>query len=362
MKIWTYQEAKAKALGDNDLADETFISPNEMSGYFNEALQEAAAEIIELNQDYLKTYTFMPLVAGIGVYPLPANIYANKIRGIMYQNGSLIYEIKRFRRRNKFEMMAYVDQFGAADYYKYDFVNHMPGQASIVFHPVSRETAILPPSGTPFTPAIMHYIRNVNRIPMVAANGNPAELCNPELVAPTQVNIGSNTIQTYAGSQTFGIPQLGVPGGYPGSISYITGDVVQVQAGPGGALPAPLAPATNYYVIANGSGVIKLATSLANAFSSTALTLTSTGSVYMIIQVGATTAIVMAQLIDVPEFITFITQWVRCRSMGKEDPRLASELETLTMQKKEMVDTLTNAVPDDDDEIQADLSHYSEMS
>lgn len=361
MKIWTYQEMKAKVFTDIDLLDETFVSANEVAGYFNEALGEAAAEICELNQDYFRTKYFLPLVTGTSVYSLPFNIYANKIRGILYSNGSLIYQVRKYRRRNEFENIVNTDQFGAADAYKYDLINDVPGQSKLELHPTSRDTAILPPAVGPFTPMTMWYIRNVARVPMVAFNGNPAELCNLELIAPSAVNPITDQIQTLSGVTT-GIHQQGVVGAWPGSIPYVTGDIVQVSTISSGVLPAPLVVNTNYYVIALGSGVIKLATSLVNAFAGTAIDLTTAGTVHLTIRVGATTAITNATLIDIPEFSTFIMQWVKCRVMGKEDPRLAGELETLVMQKKEMVDTLTNAVPDDDDQIQADFSHYEECS
>lgn len=361
MKIWTYAEMKAKVFTDIDLLDETFVSPNEVAGYFNEALSEAAAEICELNQDYMRTKYFVPLVSGVSIYSLPFNIYANKIRGILYSNGSLTYPVGKFRRRNEFQNMAFADQFGQSDEYRYTLINDVPGQAKLELHPASRDTAILPPASSTFIPMVMWYIRNVARIPMVAFNGAAAELCNPELLAPTQVDPATNQIQAYSGVTT-GIHQQGVVGGFPGAIPYVTGDVIQVSTSSTGTLPAPLAANTNYYVIALGGGVIKLATSLANAFAGTAIDLTTTGTVHLTIRVGATTNIVNATLIDIPEFSTFLMQWVKCRVMGKEDPRLAGELETLVMQKKQMVDTLTNAVPDDDDEIQADYSHYQEMS
>lgn len=362
MKIWTYQEMKAKVLGDLDLYDETFISPNEIAGYFNEATSEAAAEIHDLNQDYFLTRFYMPMVSGTSVYALPPNIYANKIRGIIYANGSLIYEVKKLKRRGLFENIANIQQYGAADYYKYILANHVAGQATLELYPASRDTAILPPTTGSFTPMILWFLRNVTRVPMVAYNGDLAELTNIELLAPSQINIGTDVITTFAGTTTIGIPQQGVPGATPSSIAYVTGDVVQVQAGPGGTLPAPLAARTDYYVIATGAGLIKLATSLANATAGVAIDITTVGTVYMLLQVRATTAIVKAQLIDIPEFATFIMQWVKCRCMGKEDPRLESELNMLIQQKKEMVDSLTNAVPDDNDEIMPDFSHYQDLS
>lgn len=362
MKIWTYQEMKAKVLGDLDLYDETFISPNEVAGYFNEATSEAAAEIHDLNQDYFLTKFFMPLVSGTYIYALPTNIYANKIRGIVYANGTLIYEVKKLKRQGLFENIANINQYGAADYYSYILANHVPGQATLELYPPSRDTAILPPATNYFTPMTLWFLRNVARVPMVAYNGDLAELTNTELLAPTQINAGTDSIATFSGTTTIGIPQQGVPGASPSSIAYVTGDIVQVSAGPGGTLPSPLLANTDYYVIALGAGAIKLATSLANATTGTAIDLTTSGTVYMLMKVRATTAIVKAHLIDIPEFATFIMQWVKCRCMGKEDPRLESELQMLVQQKKEMVDALTNAVPDDNSEIYPDFSHYSDLS
>jgi hypothetical protein len=357
MKVWTYLEASTKIITDLDLEDETFISPNELIGYFNEGILEAASEIYEFHDDYFLTKYFVPLVTGTGQYTLPSNIYANKIRGIMYVNGATIYPIKQFRNRGKFEEMAYVDAYGSADYYRYHLVNNGPGQALMEIHPVSRDTAILPPSASAFTPAIMWYIRNVGRIPVLG------EYCNPELVNPSQVSTGSNNIQTYAGSTTVGNAPQGIAGGWPGSIAYVTGDAIQFVATTGGTLPAPLVAGTTYYVIASGAGVIKIASTLANALVGTAITITTVGAVSFLISVAATTNIVNAVLLDIPEFSTFVMQWAKCRCMEKEgDPRLDAASATLVAQKKQMIDSLTNAIPDNDDEIQADFSTYREMS
>lgn len=362
MKIWLYSEMKQKVLNDNDLQDETFVSPNELAGYFNEAIEECAGEIHEMNKDYFKTKFYVPIVSGTSSYDLPFNIFGNKIRGLIYANGSQIYSIKRFRRRFEFEDIAFTDQYGSADDYRYLLVNHRPGQATLEFHPAPRETAILPPSASAFTPVILWYLRSAARVPMVTFNGLAAEFCNPELIAPSQVDATANTIQTYSGTTTYGIPQQGVAGAYPGSVALATGDSVQVQPGPAGTLPSPLVAGTTYYVIALGSGLIKLATSAANATAGTAIDLTTTGTVYMIMTVAATAAIQNATLIDIPEHSKFIMQWVKCRTISKEDPRLETELATLVAMKKDMIDGLSNSVPDDDDQIQGDFSHYGEMS
>ena len=104
MRTWTYAELKTKVQNDLDLADEEFVTSQEYLDLFNEALDEAESEIIDIHEDYF--YTDEPaspitLVAGTSDYSLPANIYANKIRGLVYSNGSNIYEILPYRRRSK---------------------------------------------------------------------------------------------------------------------------------------------------------------------------------------------------------------------------------------------------------------------
>ena len=357
MKIWTYSEALQKILVDLDLQDETFISTNEMIGYFNEAITSAAAEIQSLNQDYFLTKYLVPLVQGTQKYDLPDNIFANKIRGIFYQNGSLNYVVPQIRRKDKFENMMMIDEYDTAADYSYVLINDNAGQSKMQLHPTSRDTAVYPPQANSSTPMAMWYIRNPARIPLVG------ELCDPEVVAPSQVDASANTITTNAGTTTYGIKAQGVVGCAPGSVAYITGDAVKLYAGPGGSLPQPLVEGTTYYVIQTGSGVIKLASTKALALAGTNLDLTTTGTVFFTIQLVAVTRAVNAVLLDVPEFITYILQFVKCRCLEKEgDPRFASASQILLDQKKQMVDTLSESIQDDDNEVQGDYSFYNEMS
>jgi len=49
--------------------------------------------------------------------------------------------------------------------------------------------------------------------------------------------------------------------------------------------------------------------------------------------------------------------------MAKDkDPGLSQEVSKLESMKKQMVDTLTNGIPDDDDTIEPDFSAYQELS
>lgn len=358
MKIWTYQEAKNKIITDLDLEDEKFISPNELIGYFNEALTESEAEIQAMNQDYFLTKAFVPVVQGTKTYDLPENIFANKIRGLYYLNGSINYPIGQPRRKNKFENIELTDVYAPSADYCYLLVNNFVGQAKIQFHPTMRDTAIMPPLPGAFTPIVLWYIRNCARVPLIG------EFCNQEVLAPSQVSTGSSEITVNSGSKTvIGIPSQGVVGAYPGSIPYVTGDKIRVKANANSTLPGGLSADTDYFVIAVSPTIIKVAATLMDAFAGTNITLTTAGTGSFSIYVAATENIVNATLLDIPEFTTFVIQWVKCRCMEKEgDPRYKDATEVLIALKKSMIDTLTEGIQDDDNEIQADFSYYNELS
>lgn len=355
MELWTYKKAKNKIIVDLGLEDETFVKPDELAGYFNEGITEAESEIYALNQDYFLAQYFVPCVAGQKTIQLPHNIYATKIRGIIYNNGSLNYEIDQYRRQQKFLNVALTDQFGLADDYRYLLRNEIVGQAVAEFHPMFRDTAVLAPVSNQFTPIIMSYLRTASRVPLTG------EFCNPEVIATTQVT--GDSIQTYSGTKNYGNLSKALPGCHPGSIPYVTGDAVQFYAGPGGSIPAPLVESVTYYVIATGGNVIKLATTKQNAISGTAITLTNVGTVFFYIRVMATTKIQEATILDIPEFSMFLIQWGKLRCMNKEsDPRFQNESDILINMKKSMIDSLTKGIDDDADEIQPDFTSYQEMS
>jgi hypothetical protein len=372
MKIWKWSEVKNKIEVDLDLEDETFITTDEFSGYCNEALIDASAEIYDLCEDYFQTKYYIPGVQGQKQFPLPSNINSNKIRKVIYANGSIVYECYRYHGLGKFIEPYFTDLYGAADDYRYFLPNDIPGQAMIEFHPALRESTILPPQSNSFTPLTMFYLRDVARVPMTNGNTGASqngsvvgEFCNPEIVAPSQINTGTSQITTYSGTTTYGIKAQGQVGCYPGSIAYVTGDCVQVSAAPGDVLPTPLTANTNYFVVALGNGVIQLATTYANATASVPVTIALTGNctIFMEIKVAATPNIVNAVLIDIPTFAQYVIQYVKVCCLPKEgDPRMSIEVEKLKDYKMQMVSSLKSAIPDDYSEIDQDLSHYREMS
>lgn len=139
-KFWTWGEIKAKVESELDLTEETFIDADEMMGYANDAVDEAESLIHTLYEDYFLTKAPITLVDGTDSYDLPSNIYAQKIRGIIYANGTRIYEVKRIREWRKFlkYRMARTYQTKTEDY-RYFLVNDTAGSPQIVLSPPAYE-------------------------------------------------------------------------------------------------------------------------------------------------------------------------------------------------------------------------------
>ena len=114
----TYAELKSYLQKELDLEDETFITADEFLSYFNEAVDMVEASIHNIYEDYFLTSEALPIVAGTAGYALPSDVYAQKIRKILYNdNGSLKYEIRRVKR---LEDTLYIEQ---ADLYAYILLN-----------------------------------------------------------------------------------------------------------------------------------------------------------------------------------------------------------------------------------------------
>lgn len=73
-------------------------------------------------------------------YSLPENIYAHKIRRIIYENGSQVYKVRRIQDWKKFERKALEDVNSSSTLYEYFLVNDTPGDPKMLFIPRPNET------------------------------------------------------------------------------------------------------------------------------------------------------------------------------------------------------------------------------
>lgn len=157
MEYWTLADIKDKVKKETDTEGEEFIQESELEGYINAAIDDAEAEIHALYEDYFLAKTTINLVSGTEEYTLPTNIYANKIRGVIYKNGDRIYEVPRLRHKNNFVLREIINQYNTSDDYNYMVINSSgAANPKLLLVPPARDTVT---GGL-----VLWYIRNANKL------------------------------------------------------------------------------------------------------------------------------------------------------------------------------------------------------
>lgn len=141
---------------DLDLEGESFIQPAEMLGYANEAIDEVERQIHVLYEDYFLTRAVITLVPGQELYDIPSNIYALKIRNIIYRNGNQVWKLDRLTNSQK---LAYYEEQTAnstgTQQYGFFIINSIVGQPQILLTPTPTEAGSF---------LQIWYIRNANEM------------------------------------------------------------------------------------------------------------------------------------------------------------------------------------------------------
>lgn len=138
-KYRTLAQIREKIKREVDLQEEVFVRPCELLEYINEAIDEAEAEIHSMYEDYFLSRATINLEPGQEEYDLPENIYAHKIRRIVYNNDSSVYTVTRIRDWRKFEAQNIARNFAVSDLYRFFLINDQPAQPKILLVPKSRE-------------------------------------------------------------------------------------------------------------------------------------------------------------------------------------------------------------------------------
>lgn len=160
MKLWTYEEIENKVRRDLGMQDTVFISNDEMVGHCNDAIDEAEQEILKINEDYFLRRQALTMTSGTETVDLPSDIYANKLKGLVYKNGSIVYPVKRLKGMMKFLDAEHINTFSnnTADY-EYMIQAATEGeQSKIRLFPTPYETGAY---------LICWYLRNAKRVPIV---------------------------------------------------------------------------------------------------------------------------------------------------------------------------------------------------
>jgi len=282
-----------------DLRDEDFITDEEVLKYTEEALKFCEAEIHKLNiQDqYFVAHAPITLVAGKFDYDLPSNIYGNKILRVVYSDGSITRPIKRITNKNRFEDSDYTRKFG------------IPTQGNYGYMLVNNDTR----SGT-----------KLRLFP------TPTESSG---VISTNADISTSNVLLNMGT-TVGI----APSWFISSTNANMPKQVLVQS-------------------VNSEFDITMSTNGLGSSPGASITLIEPRvQLWYIRNVDIPT--VATDYIDFPEFWHFVAQHVIVNCLNKEigNPRIAAETQKLEDYRNQMLETLANMVPDQDDEIEQDLS------
>lgn len=150
----TWLQIKTEIENKYDLLDEDFFSATEMLDAANEAIDDIESEIHSIHEKYFETSGNIALVLGTSEYAKPSDMYANKVTGIYYNDGSTKYEIKPLKDKSD------IDFVQDGDRYRYRFVNSTSGGIKIKLYPASQETSS--------TNVTIHYIRQAKHFALDA--------------------------------------------------------------------------------------------------------------------------------------------------------------------------------------------------
>jgi hypothetical protein len=112
----------------------SFIKPTEIDDHIRDSIKLIASYIHNLYEDYYFTIANLSLVSGVSDYNLPTDIYVNKLRRIIYNNGSTKYKVSRI---TNIDDIPYIND---GDYYKYQLTNNGLVER-LKLYPAAHETA-----------------------------------------------------------------------------------------------------------------------------------------------------------------------------------------------------------------------------
>jgi len=303
MSTKTYSSLKTLVQDKLDLRDEDFIDDAEMLLYVEEAVRFCEAEIHKLNieDQYFVSHAPLRVRSGFSDVDLPTNIYANKILRVVYSNGSTTRDIPRMRSLTRYSDAEATrkDAPATPGAYSYMLVNNSRSSGTrLRLFPTPNETSTFATLSSEF-----------------------AATAGSEVITVTTP--ASWTVGHFVTSATF-------PAGT--RVSHVSGSTVTLS---------------NKALATVAAGTVELTSDLFQVWFIRDAEVPATDE----------------DVIDFPEFWSFIGQHVVVNCLKKElgNPRLGIEVETLRELKEQMLSTLSNMVPDQDDTIQPDVGHYQDM-
>lgn len=120
-----------------DLEGEEFIDADEIKSIWNRAVSVAESHLITLGlkDKYFLTRSQISLVQGQEAYNLPAALFGNKIRKIIYKDGADFYSLKPLKSKDMFEEYAALNDAGSSDVFHYMIMHDTPGVQKLILVP-----------------------------------------------------------------------------------------------------------------------------------------------------------------------------------------------------------------------------------
>ena len=301
MEYPTWYEIRKKAERQLDLEGELFITPEELLAHGNAAVNEAEADIHKLKREdeYFMTSAYIPMTEGDQFLYPPEDIYANKIKKLMYVDQHTIYDIARLRHQDRFTSAEFLKQNPPAFFYSYIPKNISAEKGiRLELYPYARETT------------------------------------------------GWNLF----GSLTEGSPIVNGFSALPAGLAV--GQEVEGDGIPEGATIITVNPTT-----------IELSAAATVTKQNSRVKVHLSKKVKCWYIRNANRFVDDSSLCDIPEFSEFIVAYVSYWAALKENhPATSVYKQELEQQRQLMLGTLSEMVPDDNDEVLGDYSFYEEHS
>lgn len=156
MRYWTWGELSRKIKADTSTEDEIFVTPEELLGYANEAIDDIEKKIHTLCEDYFVSRTTIPVTPGEEEIPLPSDIYAMKVREVIYVYNNQSFEVrhlKNWKRFAKYETNKAMNIAGTNSYH-YFLINQTAGSPKLILTPTPSQSGVLK----------LWYLRNASQL------------------------------------------------------------------------------------------------------------------------------------------------------------------------------------------------------
>ncbi len=317
MTYITFRELRQAIQDETDTQDEKIVDFSELVAFTNQAITAAESLIFTLNEDYFLSDAYLTLHIGQNQYDMPSDIYANKIRGIQYKNsGSRKYEVKRVRNLNKFDKIMYIEDLGSDEDYRY-----------IIHNP---------------------RLKNIDLSITIAAPGSFTTTLPHGLVQDERVTL-----------RTTGSLPTGIAEGIEYFVNVLTPTTFELTDTLGGTSLSLSGTQSGTHKVRNQGPKIKLIP-MSREDSSQNVRI---WYIRDCARIDTTVSRTLADdtILDIPEFHDFLRAFVKYKILAKEgNPMVEEAAADMSAFQKLMIDSLTNMVPDNDDEIEQDESFYEE--